>query len=160
MGGQGRDGRRMIAFLLPLLDRLLGGLITPFVKAWSDYQRQKLVANEKGFEAAAASDAQVMTQALRSDAEFAALKVQLYGTTTYRIVTLIVGIPVAVHFGLIFLDTILASKFAFGRVVLGVPDAPGPYPGYEWAIIASFFLVHAVNVGTGNVAAWLGRKGA
>lgn len=149
-----------MTILLTILDRLLGGLITPFVKAWSDYKRQQLVTTEKGFEAAAASDAQVMQAALQADSNFAALKVQLYGTPTYRLITLLVGVPVALHFGLIFVDTILASKFAFGRVVLGVPDAPGPYPGYEWAIIASFFLVHAVNLGTGNVAAWLGRKGA
>ncbi|WP_374308813.1 hypothetical protein [Methylocella sp.] len=149
-----------MTIFLTILDRLLGGLITPLVKAWSDYKRQQLVATEKGFEAASASDAQVMTAALKNDAEINAMKVQLYGTPTYRLVTLLVGVPVALHFGLIFVDTILASKFAFGRVVLGVPDAPGPYPGYEWAIIASFFLVHAVNLGTGNVAAWLGRKGA
>ncbi len=73
---------------------------------------------------------------------------------------LIAGVPPAVHFGLVFLDTILASKFIFGAPgPLGVPKLPAPYDTFEWAIVSSFFHVHAVALGAGNVSAWLGRKG-
>ena len=142
---------------MPVLNWLFGGAITGFLKQWLDYKATVATSKEAGFEAAAKAD-QVNLQTI-ANAEIAnnALKVQVYGSFTYRVVTLIVGIPVAVHFGLIFLDTILASKFLYGSSVLGVPNPPGEYPLYEWAIIASFFLVHAVNVGTSNVKQWIGK---
>ena len=70
-----------------------------------------------------------------------------------------VGAAVAIHFGLVFWATILASRFLFGRDVLGVPAAPGQYGAvFEWAIISSFFIVRAVHGGPSDVARWLGRK--
>lgn len=86
------------------------------------------------------------------------MKVQVYGSTTYRIVTLLVGIPVAIHFSLVFIDTIVASDLVLGHSVIHMPNPPAPYDGYEWLIIASFFLVHSVHVGTGNLKQWLQSK--
>ncbi|ACK51975.1 hypothetical protein Msil_3065 [Methylocella silvestris BL2] len=150
----------MIA-LLPILNALFGSLIKPFVAAWINYERDKFATTERGFEAAASSDAAVMSQALKSDIELNALKVQVYGQPVNRLIMLIAGVPPAVHFGLVFLDTILASKFIFGAPgPLGVPKLPAPYDTFEWAIVSSFFLVHAVALGAGNVSAWLNRKGA
>jgi hypothetical protein len=40
----------------------------------------------------------------------------------------------------------------------GVLKLPAPYDTFEWAVVSSFFLVHAVNLGKSNVASWLGRK--
>jgi len=148
----------MLALIIPILNSLLGGLIKPFVAAWTDYERIKMTTGEAGFEKAAAADAVVMTEAMKADVQMASLKVQLYGTPTYRIITLIAGIPPSVHFGLVYIDTILASQFLAGHAVLGIPKLPTPYDTFEWAIVSSFFLVHLVNVGKSNVAAWLERK--
>lgn len=148
----------MLGVLMPLINSLFGGLLLPLFKEWTKYRTDIATSKEAGFEAAAKADQANLKTIADDEVANNVLKVQLYGTPTYRIITLIVGIPVAVHFGLIFIDTIFASKFLYGRSVLGVPDPPGQYPFYEWAIIASFFLVHAVNIGTSNVKTWLGNK--
>jgi hypothetical protein len=142
---------------MPLINTLFGGLLLPFFQAWTKYRTDVATSKEAGFEAAAKADQANLQTIANAEIANNALKVQLYGTPTYRIITLVVGLPVAAHFGLVFLDTILASKFLYGTSVLGVPDPPGNYPVYEWAIIASFFLVHAVNVGTSNVNKWMAK---
>ena len=82
-----------------------------------------------------------------------------YGSGIYRFVSWFVGGAVAIHFGLVFWATILASKFLFGRDVLGVPQAPGDYGAmFEWAIISSFFIVRVLHGGPGAVTQWLNRK--
>lgn len=148
----------MFAVLLPLLDKILGSIITPFVNAWIGYKTTQMQTGEAGFEKGAAADAAVMTAAMQADVQMAALKVQLYGTPTYRIITLVAGLPPAIHFGLVYVDTILASKSFLGAAFFGVPKLPTPYDTFEWAVVSSFFVVHAVNVGTSNVAQWLGKK--
>jgi hypothetical protein len=148
----------MLALIIPILNAVLGGIIKPFVAAWTDYERTKLTTSEAGFEAAAKSDAAVMQATLTADVQMAAMKVQLYGTPTFRIITLLAGLPPAVHFGLVYIDTILASKAFLGAAYFGVPKLPTPYDTFEWAVVSSFFLVHAVNLGKSNVASWLGRK--
>lgn len=148
----------MFALIIPILNSLLGGLIKPFVAAWTDYERTKMTTGEAGFEKAAAADQAIMQAALVSDTQLAAMKVQLYGTPTYRIITLIAGLPPAIHFGLVYVDTILASKAFLGTAYFGVPKLPTPYDTFEWAIVSSFFIVHAINVGSSNVSQWLGKK--
>jgi hypothetical protein len=144
----------MLAFLLPLLDKLLGSIITPLANAWVSYQTSK----EAGFAAGAAADASIAMARAQTEVQNNALKVQLYGTPIYRLITFIAGLPPALHFGAVFIDTLLASNSLFGRPVIGVQKLPPPYDVFEWAIVSSFFLVHAINVGTSNVAAWLGIK--
>jgi len=148
----------MLSLIIPILNAILGGIIKPFVAAWTDYERTKLTTGEAGFEAAAKSDAAVMQAALTADVQMAAMKVQLYGTPTFRIITMLAGLPPAVHFGLVYIDTILASKAFLGAAYFGVPKLPSPYDTFEWAVVSSFFLVHAVNLGKSNVTSWLGRK--
>ena len=148
----------MLSLIIPILNAVLGGIIKPFVAAWTDYERTKLTTFEAGFEAAAKSDAGVMQAALVSDVQLAALKVQVYGTRTYRIITLVAGLPPSIHFGLVYIDTILASKAFLGAAFFGVPKLPTPYDTFEWAVVSSFFLVHAINLGKSNVTSWLGRK--
>ena len=145
--------------ILALIMPLISGILTPFVKAWSDYKRTQLTTNEAGFVAATASDAEVIKASLTADVADNALKVQLYGSGIYRFVSWFVGAAVALHFGLVFWATILASKFLFGRDVLGVPQAPGQYGAvFEWAIISSFFIVRAVHGGPSDVSRWLAKK--
>lgn len=145
--------------LLALVMPLLSGILTPLVKAWSDYKRLQLTTTEAGFAAAAAADVGTLKAVLAADVADNAMKVQLYGSGIYRFVCWFVGGAVAIHFGLVFWATILASKFLFGRDVLGVPQAPGQYGAvFEWAIISSFFIVRAVHGGPSDVARWLGRK--
>ncbi|MCI0600443.1 MAG: hypothetical protein L0Y60_13140 [Beijerinckiaceae bacterium] len=147
----------MLALIIPALNALFGSLINPFVQSWIKYKQDKLVIEERGFEAAAKSDQAVMEAVIDSNVRMAALKVQVYGTPINRFIVLIAGVPAALHFGLVFIDTILASEFAFGAAVMGVPKLPAPYDTFEWAIVSSFFLVHAVNLGKSNVSEWLDR---
>jgi hypothetical protein len=111
----------MLALIIPILNSVFGGIIKPFVAAWVNFEQTKLTTGEAGFAAAAAADSAVMQAALVSDAQVAALKVQLYGTPTYRIITLIAGLPPTIHFGLVYIDTILASKAFLGAAYFGVP---------------------------------------
>lgn len=140
---------------MPLIDWLMGGALQSLLKSWLDYKSSTAATQEAGFAVAVAADQASLAAVASAEIQIDVMKVQVYGTPTYRIVTLLVGIPVALHFSLIFIDTILASQFLYGRAVLGVPRLPAPYDGYSWMIIASFFLVHTVNVGTSNVAKWL-----
>lgn len=148
----------MLTIIIPILNTVLGGIIKPFVKAWTDYERTKLTTGVAGFEAAAKADSEVMQAALAADVQMAAMKVQVYGTLSYRIITLVAGLPPAIHFGLVYIDTILASKTLLGAPYFGVPKLPSPYDTFEWAVVSSFFLIQAVNLGKSNVTSWLGRK--
>jgi hypothetical protein len=129
----------MIA-ILGLMMPLASGIMTPIVKAWSEYKRTQPTTNEAGFAAGVAGDVQTTRAPLQADVADNAIKARLYGSGVYRFVEWFVGGLVAIHFGLVFLSTILASKFLFGRDVLGVPQAPGAYGG------------------SSNVARWLGQK--
>ena len=146
-----------MVLLMPILNWLFGGVLQGFFTQWLNYKTSLATSQEAGFGAATIADAQNLQTVANAEIANNALKVALYGSTTYRFVTLMVGIPVALHFGLIFLDTILASRFLYGSAILGVPNPPGQYPMYEWLIISSFFLVHAVNIGTSNVKQWLAK---
>lgn len=148
----------MLSLIIPILNTVLGGIITPFVKAFVDYKTTQMKTGEAGFDKATIADAQIMQAALVSDTQLAAMKVQLYGTRTYRIISFIAGLPPAIHFGLVYIDTILASKAFLGTTYFGVPKLPTPYDTFEWAIVSSFFLVHAVNIGKSNVSQWLEKK--
>lgn len=144
----------MATAILAILNALMGSILTPLATAWTSYVNSK----EAGFAVAAGADASIIATQADAAVKIAAMKVQLYGTPTYRLITLLAGIPPALHFGLVFIDTILASRFLYGHGVLGVPALPKPYDTFEWAIVSSFFLVHAVTVGTSNVQSWLGKK--
>lgn len=148
----------MFALVIPVLNALLGSVITPFVNAWLAYKKDKLATEEAGFAAGAAADAATMQTALAMEVRNNALKVQVYGHFINRVVMWIAGFPVALHFGLVFVDTIMAAKAFYGAPVFGVPKLPAPYDAYEWAVVTSFFLVQGVHLGTSNVSAWLGRK--
>ncbi|MGB6176246.1 MAG: hypothetical protein WBF43_07895 [Methylocella sp.] len=148
----------MLALIIPILNAVLGGIIKPFVAAWVNFEHTKLTTGEAGFAAAAAADATVMQAAIAADAQLAAMKAELYGTPTFRIITLIAGLPPALHFGLVYIDTILASKAFLGAAYFGVPKLPAPYDTFEWAVVSSFFLVHALGPRASSVSAWLGKK--
>ena len=148
----------ILASLMPLLDSLFGGIIQPLVKSWTDYKLAQLQTMQAGMATAETADSSNLQTIQTAEIQNNALKIQVYGAPTYRIISMWVGGVCALHFTLVFIDTILASKFLYGRSILGVPDAPGQYPLYEWMIISSFFLVHAVNIGTSNVSAWLNKK--
>lgn len=148
----------MLALILPVLNAVFGGVITPFVNAWVGYKKSSLVLEEKGFEAGAVADATVMAAALSADVQLNALKIQVYGQPINRLIMFIAGVPPAVHFGMVFLDTILASKIFYNAPFFGVAKLPAPYDTFEWAIVSSFFLVHAVSIGTSNVSAWLDKS--
>lgn len=123
-----------MAFLMPLINWLFGGALQNLLGAWLNYKSKSDATSEAAF-----------AEVVKAEIQIDAMKVQVYGTLSYRIITLLVGIPVAIHFSLVFVDTILSSQFLYGRPILGVPNPPGQYPTFEWAIIASFFLVHTAT---------------
>jgi hypothetical protein len=67
----------MLARIIPILNAVMGGIIKPFVAAWTDCERTKLTTGEAGFEAAAKSDAAIMQAALAAVVQLSALKVQV-----------------------------------------------------------------------------------
>ncbi len=148
----------MIALILPLLNSLLGNIITPFVNAWVSYKTEAMKTGEAGFEVAAKTDAQVMTQALASDVQMAQIKAQTFGQPVVRFMMWVAGGTSAVYFASVILDTLLASHVFFGHPLLGVPKLPPPFDNQVWMIIQSVFLIQAVHVGTSNVTQWLNRK--
>jgi hypothetical protein len=148
----------MLATIIPILNSVFGGIIKPFVAAWVNFEQTKQTTGEAGFAAAAAADSAIMQAALTADVQLSAMKVQVYGTLSYRVITLIAGLPPAIHFGLVYIDTILASKAFLGAAYFGVPKLPAPYDTFEWAVVSSFFLVHAFGPRASNVSAWLGKK--
>lgn len=144
---------------MPIIHFLFGGVIQGFFRQWLGYKATIATSNEAGAVEAMHVDQQMNATNAWSEVGVDALKIAVYGTFTYRLITLLVGIPVATHFSLVFIDTILASKLLFGHAVLGVPNPPRPYPEYEWMIVASFFLIHSINQGTSNLSRWLERRG-
>jgi hypothetical protein len=42
--------------------------------------------------------------------------------------------------------------------IIGVPKLLEPYDTFEWAVVSSLFLVHALGPRASNVSAWLGKK--
>jgi hypothetical protein len=142
-------------FLMPIINWLFGGVLQSFFKQWLTYKTALASSKEAGAAVAMQEDTKAFVSMATSEVQIDALKVQVYGSFTYRVITLFVGLPTALHFTLITLDTIFASAFLFGHSVLGVPKLPQPYDQFEWYIIASFFLVHTVGQGTGNLTKWL-----
>ncbi len=148
----------MIALLMPILAKIFGGGLTAFVQAWTTYKTSKLTIEKDGFVAASANDAAITQAVINAEVQNNALKVQVYGQPLNRLIMFVAGFPPALHFGLVFLDTILAAKIFYGHAVLGVPKLPAPYDLYQTTIVFSFFLVQGVHLGSSNVSAWLGKK--
>ena len=146
-----------MTFILPVLHFFFGGVIQSLFRMWLNYKATIATSNEAGAVEGMHVDQQENATSAWSEVGVDALKIAVYGTFTYRLITLMVGIPVATHFSLVFVDTILASKLMFGHSVIGIPNPPKPYPEFEWYIIASFFLVHTVGQGMSNLTKWLGR---
>lgn len=144
--------------MLSLIMAVFNGLLTPLVKAWTNYQVSLMKTNEAGFAAGAAADVAITQAMLTANVQNNALKVSVYGTAINRFCMWIAGFPACLHFGLVFIDTILASHFLCGKAVLGIPKLPSPYDTFEWAVVSSFFLVQAVHLGTSNVSQWLAKK--
>lgn len=144
--------------MLGIIMSIFSGIISPLVKAWTNYQVSQLKTNEAGFAAGAAADVAITQAMLTAEVQNNALKVSVYGQPITRVCMWVAGFPACLHFGLIFVDTILASKYLFGHAVLGIPTPPKPFDLYEWAVVSSFFLVQAVHLGASNVSQWFAKK--
>ena len=47
---------------------------------------------------------------------------------------------------------------ACAAAIIGVPKLPALYDTFEWAVVSTFFLVHAIKLAKSNVASWPGTK--
>lgn len=141
----------MFAWILPLLNGVLGNIITPFVKAWTDYKLVSMKMDEAGFVAAAGADAEVYKAYVAAVAEVDRLKVAQQSSFIGKVMMLGFGVPAVVHWGAVFLD----STFKFGW---GVPALPGGYANAELSIALSFFVVTPAMPLVSATAQWLSRK--
>jgi hypothetical protein len=141
----------MLSLILPLLNGLLGNIITPFVKAWTDYKLVSLKTTEEGFVAAAGADADVYKAYVAAMAQVQQMKVAQQGSLIGKLMMLLFGVPAAAHWGAVFLD----STFKFGW---GVPALPGGYANAELSIALSFFVITPAMPLVSAAAQWLGRK--
>jgi hypothetical protein len=99
-----------------------------------------------------------MTAALQADMQMAAMKVQVYGSLSYRIITLVAGLPPRCILALFTLIRSWRARRSSAPLYFGVPKLPPPYDTFEWAVVSSFFLVHAVSRGSSNVTQWLSKQ--
>jgi hypothetical protein len=104
-----------------------------------------------GFRNATGFDLDAYKAALAAQIEINRIRASANAWIGARIITMVAGLPAAMHFGSVMLD----STFQFGW---GIPKVPAPYDGYEWAIVQSFFIVAPVMPLVSATAAWLSRK--
>lgn len=75
-----------------------------------------------------------------------------------KLIILLVGVPAALHWALIMLDT--TFKFGCGHIgCLGIGALPKPYDGYEWLILNSFFIIAPAMPVASALSTFLVMKG-
>jgi hypothetical protein len=135
--------------ILFLILNAIPGLAGKFL----DWQVKKANVELDGFKTGAEVDLAAFQAHLAAQVEINRMKVAQNAWWGAKLIILIAGIPASLHFGAVFLDTIIPP---FGS--WGIPRLPAPYDVYQWAIVQSFFLVMPVQTLASAVSQWLGRK--
>jgi hypothetical protein len=130
-----------------LVQSIVSGLAGPLL----GYLGKKQEVRLDGFRNATGFDLEAYKAALDAQIETSRFRAAANAWIGARIITMVAGLPAAVHFGAVMLD----STFRFGW---GIPKVPAPYDGYEWAIVQSFFIVAPAMPLVSATAAWLSRK--
>lgn len=137
----------MWTVLLSAINFLSGGafdkIVTAVVGIVNKKTEAQIVAMGVGKDA--------LASALQANIELNKQKIEQTGWWGAKLIILIAGVPSAVHFGAVMLD----STFRFGW---GIPKVPPPYDSYEWAIVQSFFLVMPAMTLVGGFVQWLTKR--
>jgi hypothetical protein len=137
----------MMLALGSLLQAVVQGIVGPLF----GYLGKKQEVQLDGFRNATGVDLDAYKAALDAQIETSRIRAAANAWIGARIITMVAGLPAAVHFGAVMLD----STFRFGW---GIPKVPAPYDQYEWAIVQSFFIVAPAMPLVSATAAWLSRK--
>lgn len=137
----------MIAIIGTIVQSFIGGIVGPLFGYLTKRQEVQL----DGFRNATGIDLEAYKAALEAKIETSRLRASANSWLGARIITMVAGVPAAMHFGAVMLD----STFRFGW---GIPKVPAPYDQYEWAIVQSFFIVAPAMPIVSATAAWLSRK--
>jgi hypothetical protein len=130
-----------------LVEKIVAGIAAPLLGYLGKRQEVQL----DGFRNATGFDLDAYKAALDAQIETSRIRAAANAWIGARIITMVAGLPAAVHFGAVMLD----STFRFGW---GVAKVPAPYDQYEWAIVQSFFVVAPAMPLVAATAAWLSRK--
>lgn len=137
-----------IAAIGSLARSIISGVAGPLL----GYLGKKEDVKLDGFRNATGFDLEAYKAALDAQIETSRIRISANSWIGARLITMVAGLPAAVHFGAVMLD----STFQFGW---SVPKVPAPYDSYEWAIVQSFFIVAPAMPLVSATAAWLSRKG-
>jgi hypothetical protein len=130
-----------------LVQSILSGIAGPLL----GYLAKKQEVQLDGFRNATGFDLEAYKAALDAQIETSRIRASANAWLGARIITMVAGLPAAMHFAAVMLD----STFRFGW---GIPKVPTPYDQYEWAIVQSFFIVAPAMPLVSATAAWLGRR--
>jgi hypothetical protein len=136
-----------VATIGSLAQRIISGFAGPLL----GYLGKKEDVKLDGFRNATGFDLDAYKAALDAQIESSRIRATANSWIGARRITMVAGLPAAVHFGAVMLD----STFQFGWAV---PKVPAPYDSYEWAIVQSFFIVAPAMPLVSATAAWLSRK--
>jgi hypothetical protein len=130
-----------------LVRSVVSGIVQPVFNYLGKREEVKL----DGFRTATGIDLEAYKAALDAQIETSRIRAAANTWVGARIIIMIAGLPAAMHFAAVMLD----STFQFGW---GIPKVPAPYDGYEWAIVQSFFIVAPAMPLVSATAAWLSRR--
>jgi hypothetical protein len=136
-----------VAAIGSLAQRIISGFAGPLL----GYLGKKEDVKLDGFRNATGFDLDAYKAALDAQIETSRIRTSANSWIGARLITMVAGLPAAMHFGAVMLD----STFQFGWAV---PKVPAPYDSYEWAIVQSFFIVAPAMPLVSATAAWLSRK--
>lgn len=133
------------------LGSIIQGLVQGIVGPLFGYLGKREDVRLDGFRNATGVDLEAYKAALDAHIETSRIRAAANAWIGARVITMVAGLPAAMHFGAVMLD----STFQFGW---GIPKVPAPYDSYEWAVVQSFFIVAPAMPLVSATAAWLGRK--
>lgn len=121
-----------------------------------DWQVKRANVELEGFKVGATVDVEAFKAHLAAQVETNRMKMAQNAWWGAKLIILIAGVPSALHFGLVMLDSIPFPYHPPGS--WGIVALPKPYDAYQWMIVQSFFLVMPVQTLAGAVSQWLNRR--
>lgn len=157
-----------LSLILKVLDWIPG-----LAGKWMELQAKKADVQLEGFKTASGTDLEGYKAYLNANIETNRMKQASNSWWGAKLIILVAGIPAAMHFAAVMLDSLAFPILWYGVSGWGipypvltthaigswaVPKLPSPYDTYQWAIVQSFFIVMPVQTLTGAVSQWLNRK--
>jgi hypothetical protein len=140
--------------------KFIPGLASKFF----DWQVKKMNVELEGFSTGAAEDTERYMAYLAASVEMNRMKMAQNSWWGAKLIIMIAGLPAAIHFGAVMLDSVPFPTLAFWEIAShpvgswGIPRLPPPYDGYQWAIVQSFFLVMPAMTLVQATSQWLNRR--